>query len=1105
MWFGTEDGLNRYDGSHFRIFRPDTRDKNSLSYRWIEHIYEDSTGILWFGSRGGLTRFDPKQEHFTQYRFSEHDPKSLSNDTITTIIQDHHNKYLWVGTLKGLNRIELNTSELIPGDNLQTKGINLSSRINVILPDKEGNMWIGADVGLFTYRFASEEFIEISPVGISLNDRKIISLAFDNDVLWIGTDTGLVCYSIGENTASSGPCQESSTRSIFQILIQDLLVDRYGNLWILSETGLYKLDRKKNKCISIIESIDVTHSLSVNTGKPVLEDAKGFIWYGTFGSGLYRVDPVTNDRHHYLHSPADQASLSENSINCIFEDRSGVLWLGTFGAGISIYYPHAHRFELITHDPANPNSVSSNFIWSVLEDREGNIWIGTNDRGLNRYSPESGLFTFYDHQPSDPGSLSHSSVREIFQDSGGTIWVGTDGGGLNRFIGETEKFEHYRFNPNDPNSLSNNSVRVIIEDHSGILWVGTRGGLNKFDRETGKFERFLHSDDDPASLSNNFIYSVIYEDRQGYLWIGTYGGGLNKMNPVEGTFISYLNDPEDPVSISDNVVFSVYEDTTGIFWIGTNDGLNRYDPGLNEFSRFGISDGLPNEVIYGILPDQNNNLWLSTNLGLSRFCLTDYSTKNFDINDGLQSNEFNGGAFHKGASGTLYFGGVYGLNLIDPVKILPVKNSSQLIITKLEVLGKEVGVLPSIPKEGYAEDNFIIMDEKSNFYTLCNIAYAQEVILQNRHRFFSLEFAAVNNPLPEKLNYAYRMYDLEDDWIYSGERNYVSYANMKPGTYYFSVRSLNSDGLWSDLETGLKIVITPPFWRTWWFITFEIVAALGLIIYIYTLLLKVRTNKILKVQNENIKIANQKLAESEKKLMNLNATKDKFFSIISHDLKNPFSSLLSITDLLIQNFRMSDEREKISGIRKIQESMQQIYNLLENLLTWSRSQSGRIEFEPVQFNLSNVIQENYNLHKTLAEKKKIHLTATIPENLSVYGDREMINTVVRNLVNNAIKFTGADKRVEIVVSDEVLFVEVLVKDQGTGISEDDLKKLFRIDVKFKSRGTSGEKGTGLGLILCKEFVEKNGGKMIVKSVPGEGSEFGFTIPVSPEPPMMGGS
>ncbi|UCG27049.1 MAG: hypothetical protein JSV24_08730, partial [Bacteroidales bacterium] len=347
---------------------------------------------------------------------------------------------------------------------------------------------------------------------------------------------------------------------------------------------------------------------------------------------------------------------------------------------------------------------------------------------------------------------------------------------------------------------------------------------------------------------------------------------------------------------------------------------------------------------------------------------------------------------------------------------------------------------------------------------------------------------------PEKNNYVFMMEDIERDWNFSGYRNYVSYANMKPGTYYFTVKSINPDNKWSSSEARLKITIIPPFWKTLWFLTLEILAALVLIVYIYTLLVKVRTNRILKIQNERIRLANIKLAESEKDLVELNATKDKFFSIISHDLKNPFSSLLAISDILLENFKISPEKENISGIRKIQESVKQIYNLLENLLTWSRVQTGRLEFEPVNFNLSNVIQENLNLHRLAAEKKGIILLSDIPDDLMVYGDREMINAVIRNLISNAVKYTGKGGKIRCEVKTKGSFYEVLVIDQGVGISEENLQRLFRIDMKLKTRGTSGEKGTGLGLILCKEFIEKNGGEMIVKSIRDKGSEFGFSIP-----------
>jgi len=305
---------------------------------------------------------------------------------------------------------------------------------------------------------------------------------------------------------------------------------------------------------------------------------------------------------------------------------------------------------------------------------------------------------------------------------------------------------------------------------------------------------------------------------------------------------------------------------------------------------------------------------------------------------------------------------------------------------------------------------------------------------------------------------------------------------------------MNPDGIWSDQVTELKITITPPFWESWWFIIIEIIIAAILAFFIYRYLVKVRTNKILRIQNERINRINRKLAESEKNLKEINATKDKFFSIISHDLKNPLTSLLSISESMLEVDVKSFEDEKLSGIRKIHESIWQIHDLLENLLTWSRSQTGRLKFEPVHFNLSKLIEVNLNLHRIPAEKKGIKLTSRYPEEIYAYGDRDMINMVIRNLLNNAVKFTSSDGTIDVEVKKDDSTLQVRIKDEGTGIPEEDLDKLFRIDIKFKTTGTAGEKGTGLGLILCKEFVTKNGGTMIVESELNKGSVFGFTLP-----------
>jgi len=724
------------------------------------------------------------------------------------------------------------------------------------------------------------------------------------------------------------------------------------------------------------------------------------------------------------------------------------------------------------------------------------LWMGTNAHGISCYDQRRGIYTHYDHNPFDPSSLAHSSIRKIYQDSRGRIWIGTDGGGLDLFIPAERSFIHFRHDPNDPASISHNSVRTVYEDRHGKIWVGTRDGLNLLKEDDMSFRRYLMGADQQDGPPSNFIYSSIHQDQNDNLWVGTYGGGLCMLNPLDGSFTNHYNDPEDPNTISDNIVFSIYEDPQGRFWIGTNSGLNMFYPATGSFRRFGVNEGLANEVIYGVLPDNNYNIWLSTNLGICSFDLETFEVKNYDMNDGLQSNEFNGGSYHKGPSGKLYFGGVYGLNVFDPESIVPVRNVPEVTLTKLEVLGKEVLIAGIDLEESFEDQPGRILEFEGNFYTGENVTYMEEIILDYKHRFFSVEFAALNNLQTGDLRYSYMMENLDTDWNKAGSRNYVSYTNMKAGTYLLKIVAENTDGFRSDPPMLLRISITPPIWLSWWFILLEVLVSSAIVVMVYIYLLKSRTNRLLKHQNQQISQANEALRKSEKNLMELNATKDKFFSIISHDLKNPFSSLLSISDLMVDSFDDTERQDHKAGFKKINQSVKHLLDLLENLLTWSRSQRGRIKYDPVRFNLSTLVQENINLHKLLAEKKGIMLISSEQDEVYAYGDRDMINSVIRNLVTNAVKFTEKDKKVEIQLKPRDKEVEVSIVDEGIGIAEEQMEKLFRIDEKFKSTGTAGEKGTGLGLIICREFVEKNGGEISVQSAPGKGSVFSFTIPMA---------
>jgi len=835
MWFGTEDGLNKYDGKRFRIYRPDPGNENSLSYKWTELIYEDSNGRFWLGSKGGLSFFDPVNESFINYRSKAKGDQRLCSDTIRAIYQKDENE-LWVGTQAGLNMININSGEVLFSalEAYQINTIHLH----------HNDLWIGTNRGIFI----KKENEAINPVPIHIENHEVaavMTFAEDKDNnLWTGFGNTLIKF------CENGTQEIIQAENLYVLgQIEKLLFDANSTLWISCSNGLFKYSLNQKRITSIVKSIDSSHSLAINPSKSILLDNKGSIWYGTFGSGLYWIDTKNDIVSNFKNNPGDAQSISENAINCIYEDSSRNVWLGTFGAGINIYLPQAHKFGYISNQPMNPNSLSSNFVWSIMEDEHEKLWIGTNDAGLNIYDPISNSYEMFMHNPNDPNSISHSSIREIYRDSKNRIWIGTDGGGLNQFIPETKKFIHYQNEPQNPGSISGNSVRVIYEDHQNRLWIGTRSGLNLFDPDAGVFKRYIHQSGDPESISNDFIYSAIHQDKMGNLWIGTYGGGLNCLEISSGKFKHYTYDQNKAGSISDNIVFSIYEDEKGKLWIGTNSGLNHLNPSTGHFTRFGMRDGLPNEVIYGILPDESGHIWLSTNRGICRFNLSDYSTKNFTINDGLQSNEFNGGAFHKGPSGKLYFGGVYGLNIIDPDLPYLENNLSKIAITSIAILGNELKITPdSLTAEG--ENRVLKIDD--NYYLSTSIPYTDRIILDYRNRFLSIEFAALNSASNENLHFQYTLEELDDNWYDIGNRTYITFANLQAGEYTLRIRSFNADDIPGVSDGQLKILITPPIWKTWWFYLLEGLFLLVILSFIYKYLLKIRTNKLLQTQNEKI-------------------------------------------------------------------------------------------------------------------------------------------------------------------------------------------------------------------------------------------------------------
>ena len=750
MWFGTNDGLNRYDGYELRIFRHDASDPHSISDNYIYHIIKDRNGDLWVGTNNGLNHLDLKTEKFECFRYDKNDSSSLSNNFVHRIMEDFRGN-LWIATVGG--------------------GLNFLDR------DKN----------------AFYAFKHNSGRPQSISENRITALAIDHrDDLWIGTYTGHIdllpldqFYRIWD--------QSEANRYDLKIPFENIRRSISGSediIWNIS------FDRKEHTLISTNRSgvlvyqsngVDVvprtfgwSEATSVHT---ILLDRDDNYWIGTESDGLHLYDPANNTIRKFQKDSQQPWGINDNGIWSLFEDEIGRIWIGTEFGGINIYDPFRHKFKHILLAEENPAS-DDQAIWAICQDREGIIWLGTEGRGLFSYDPETNTFTSFKNDPSDPASLSYNIVSSLLPVSDGNIWVGTNGGGLNHFNPKTGKFKQYKNDQNNPYSLSNNSVRAMTIDTQDHIWIGTYGGgLNQFDPQKSKFTLY--------DIGINFI-SALWYSRAGNLWIGSYGEGLGKYNLTTGNFELYKNLDEDSSSINSDRIYSIFQDSDDIIWIGTANGLNKYHPQQNHFSQYTEADGLPNNVIYTILEDGEKNLWLSTNRGLSKFNITKQVFTNFDPSDGLQDYEYNRNAGWIISDGQMVLGGINGLNIFDPAKITINDDIPEIILTR-----------------------FLKWNKAVSFNT--PLHYQQLIELSFQDKSFGFEFAALDFTAPLKNQYAYQMEGFDEDWIETGNRRFAYYTHLSPGSYRFRVKAANSDGIWNHDGVSIALVISPPFWQTWWF------------------------------------------------------------------------------------------------------------------------------------------------------------------------------------------------------------------------------------------------------------------------------------------------
>jgi len=793
LWFATEDGLDRYDGYKFTTYKNNPQDKSTISDNFIWTMYEDKTGTLWVGTNsGGLSKFNRKTEKFTNYKYDPSNPYSLSNNNVRAIFEDSQG-VLWIGTEGGgLNEFDRKDDKFFHFNNIPGDSNSLSN--NVVLSIFEDN----------------------------------------NHTLWVGGDGGLNKYNRAEKSFTSYQYNFKNPQSLSYNVVLSMYEDKENNFWVGTLNGFNLFDRKKGNFERYFCNTDIFSKLDNNRINQILEDNYGTLWVAT-GGGLYQFNRKSKKFLSLSQTTSHPPSISNKNILSLFQDNSNIIWIGTGEGGIIKFDRERMKFKHYMNDPSNPNSLSYNTVRSIYQDKSGILWIGTLGGGLNRLDLKTDNYTHYFYQSKNAYSLSNNSVISIYRDKSGTLWIGTWGGGLNKVINDGYpdklKFISFRHDASNPYSISNDIVQSIFEDDKGRFWIGTGIGLDIFDRKSGKFYTYIHNPKDSKSISEDQIQSCILEDQKKYLWVGTWNG-LNKLDlsnvPVSApygnlSFIHYVHFSNNHASLSDNRIISVNEDNKGNLWFGTyGGGLNELsasqkinpDSKVAEFIHYSIKDGLTSNIIYGILDDNEGDLWLSTDNGLSRFNPKTKIFRNYYQSDGLQGNQFFWGASFKGNNDELFLGGTNGVNAFHPASLRDNLHIPPIVITDFQIFNKPVPIgLKGSPLQQSIETTKVI-----------ELSYSQNV--------FSFEFSALDFTSPSKNQYAYMMEGFDKDWIKSGSRRFVTYTNLDPGEYVFKVIGSNNDGIWNEAGASLKIIILPPFWRTWWFIIISILLIGGFIAFI---------------------------------------------------------------------------------------------------------------------------------------------------------------------------------------------------------------------------------------------------------------------------------
>ena len=1052
-----------------RYFTPN----NGLSNTSFNTIAQDDDGFIWIGTNGGLNKFDG--HNFYVYQNNPSDTNTLNNNAIFAIFNDSKDN-LWVGTETGLNRYNKK------GDNFSRIPILLGERnifiqINGFLEDQSGSIWLSTSLGL----------IKLDPQTLKTTlkiDKKIESDMLDRDLMynyirhdndsnfWIASDkNGLFRFNRFTNNLVNYK-QDQAKNSICDNSILSLGNDLKGNLIIGTiKGGISIFDPSRN----VFQTIPYFHkpgNIFNGAVYSIVTSKNGQIWVGTERNGLKTIHPDTytlEDANDQIHIE----NVNDTKIHC-FIDYNENLWLGIDYSGIYFKPKKTKTFYAITKNKNGTTRISNNIVKAVLLDSKNNLYIGTDGGGLNYLPAGSSTMKVFTHEPQNPASIPDNAVISIHEDNNHNIWVGTYLGGLSLFNPQKGKFTTYLIDALRK-GRDFNYVTDIISDNSGNLWVATNGGgLQHFNTQYKKFEsyEFVQTTNSTLKLPT-FLTDLFLDKTTNTLWIGSYNGVYfwNSDKKTAGSFTAANR------KLVNEAIYSIAQDSKHRIWVGTGNGLYNLNAQNQVVESYSAADGLSHNSVYGILEDGKGNLWLSTLNGLSKFDPEKRIFRNYYTFDGLAGNEFRPASCYKADNGNLYFGTTSGLVYFQPDSIHESSGFPKVVFTNLKIFNN------NIPAGNVDGERTILRN---------SINETSGIDLLHSDKSFTIGFVAIEYSAPEKIKYSYMLEGFDQKWIVKDfNQRFATYNNLNPGTYIFKIKSTNSDGIWNDNFRSLTIEIKPPFWKTWW--AYLLYAGFGVMILFFTRnIVMFRINMHKKLEIEHLE---------REKLEELNQSKMQFFSNVSHEFRTPLTLILGPIERLLYAATSNPLKTQYEFIHRNALRLLRLVNLLLDL---QKIEKNEMKLRAGLGDVVAFIKDITYTFSELAEQKKIALSfVSFADKLDVLFDPDKLDKVLFNLLSNALKFTPRGGKIEVKIStgtadrntfplDE--YVLISVTDTGKGIKAEHLEKIFERFYQIEGSESQMQLGTGIGLHLSKYLVELHQGKIVVRSTPGEGTQFDVYIP-----------